>query len=230
MPAQRNRVYAGVQECQPFLRPFPQAHWLVSPVRHRSRIPRFGAIADFLTLYSGNLQRRLTADVRFLRNPPEHRKQIVNRLDHNGRLLPLEQQQTTLPPRVDAYVDLAAKAAGLLLAHPWKVWFWGDSIGVEGLLDASDLTGNPAYSQFAYGLLKGWLGREQHRGKFDYTAPGVALLRVYEMTSDPALLAAAYRHAEYMRSFRKTAAQAYMRYEDAAIELPPELPSRPSRF
>jgi unsaturated rhamnogalacturonyl hydrolase len=120
---------------------------------------------------------------------------------------------------------LPEKAANLLLRHAWKVWFWGDSIGVEGLLDASELTGNVAYENFAYGLLKGWLGREKHRGKFDYTAPGVALLRVFEKTADPALLSLAHRHAEYMRSFRKTEAGAYLRYENAAIELPPELPS-----
>jgi unsaturated rhamnogalacturonyl hydrolase len=119
---------------------------------------------------------------------------------------------------------IARKAADLLLGHPWKLWFWGDSIGLEGLLDASELTGDEKYFGFVYGLLKGWLARERFRSDFDYTAPGVALLRVYQKTEDPALLDAAVRHAQYMASFRKTEAGAYVRYEDAAIELPPELP------
>lgn len=120
---------------------------------------------------------------------------------------------------------VAARVANLLVRYAWRLWFWGDSIGIEGLLDAAELTGQHEYASFAHGLIKGWLGRENHRSKFDYTAPGVALLRLYEETADPALLAAAYRHAGYMHAFRKTEAGAYVRYEDAAVERPPELPA-----
>ena len=119
---------------------------------------------------------------------------------------------------------LAEAAADRLLAHPWRLWFWGDSIGLEGLLEAGDLTGNPRYLGYVHGLLKGWIAREQCRSEFDYTAAGVALLRTYQLTGDPALLAAARRHADYMAGFRRTTAGAYLRYENAAIELPPELP------
>ncbi len=120
--------------------------------------------------------------------------------------------------------NLATAAADRLLSYPWKLWFWGDSVGFEGLLDASELTGQDKYLAFVYGILKGWLAREPFRSQFDYTAPGVALLRVYEKTEDSALLDAALRHAEYMASFRQTESGAYVRYENAAIELPPELP------
>ncbi len=119
---------------------------------------------------------------------------------------------------------VAARAADLLLPFPWKVWFWGDSIGLEGLLDASELTGLDKYFGFAYGLFKAWLARERFRHQFDYNAPGVALLRVYEKTRDARLLAAARRHADYLCGFRQTEAKAFVRYENAAIELPPELP------
>lgn len=119
---------------------------------------------------------------------------------------------------------LAARAADRLLSHPWKLWFWGDSIGLDGLLDATEITGDSKYLGFVYGLLKAWIARERHRSEFDYTAAGVALLRVYERTGDESLLAAARRHADYLASFRRTAAGAYVRYESAAIELPPELP------
>jgi unsaturated rhamnogalacturonyl hydrolase len=121
--------------------------------------------------------------------------------------------------------SIAAKAADLLLAFPWKVWFWGDSIGFEGLLDASELTGSGKYSGFVYGVFKGWVARERFRSEFDYNAPGVALLRVCNETGDTSLLSAARRHADYLSGFRQTDAGAYMRYENAAIELPPELPA-----
>ena len=120
--------------------------------------------------------------------------------------------------------EIAARGADLLLSHPWKLWFWGDSIGLEGLLDATELTGNEKYRGYVYGLFKGWIAREQFRSVFDYTAPGVALLRVFAKTGDVTLLEAAKRHATYMAAFRKTKSGAAMRYENAAFELPPELP------
>lgn len=120
--------------------------------------------------------------------------------------------------------SIAARAADRLLPHAWKLWFWGDSIGLDGLLDAAELTGDARYLGFVYGLLKAWIAREPYRSEFDYTAAGVALLRVYEQTRDIALLEAARRHADYMAGFRRTVGGAYMRYENAAIELPPELP------
>lgn len=120
--------------------------------------------------------------------------------------------------------EVVRRAAALLMRHRWKLWFWADSIGLEGLLDASELTRDDRYAAYVYGLMKGWVARMAQRSTFDYTAGGVALLRVYERTNDDALLEAAYEHADYMAGFRRTDAGAYLRYEDAAIELPPELP------
>ena len=119
---------------------------------------------------------------------------------------------------------IAVKAADTLLSYPWKVWFWGDSIGLEGLLNATELTGDAQYRGFVYGLFKGWIAREQFRSEFDYTAAGVALLSLYEHARDETLIAAAQRHAAYMAGFRKTDSGAAVRYENAAFELPPELP------
>jgi unsaturated rhamnogalacturonyl hydrolase len=123
------------------------------------------------------------------------------------------------------FPKLAAEAADLLLSYPWKFWFWGDSIGFEGLLDAGELTRQEKYLAFVYGAFKAWLARDRVPSEFEYTAPGVALLRVYEKTGDPALLDAARKHAEFMAGFRQTDSGAYVRYENAAIELPPELPT-----
>jgi len=41
---------------------------------------------------------------------------------------------------------LAAQSAELLPRHPWKFWFWGDSIGFEGLLDAAEFTKETMHS------------------------------------------------------------------------------------
>src|SRR5689334_16282268 len=95
-------------------------------------------------------------------------------------------------------------AADLLMSHRWKLWFWADGIGLEGLLDASEITGDEKYSGFVYGMFKGWIPRMQHRSRFDHTAAGVALLRCYERTRDPALLEAARDFADYLATFRTT--------------------------
>ncbi len=130
------------------------------------------------------------------------------------------------PPAVEA----SHRAAELLLRHQWKLWFWGDSIGLEGLLAASEITGDRHYIGFVYGLLKGWIGRQEPIGRWDHTAAGVALLKVYESTSDPSLLVAALKFAEYLNGFRLTINNCPLHYEDAHFELPPELPQHHPNF
>lgn len=120
--------------------------------------------------------------------------------------------------------------ANRLLAHPWKLWFWGDSVGLEGLLAASELTGDEKYFGFVYGLMKGWIARFDAVSRFDHTAAGVALLDCYRRTSDPALLDSAHRLAHYLHGFRRTAENCPLNYEDAHIELPPELPGDHPNF
>jgi unsaturated rhamnogalacturonyl hydrolase len=119
---------------------------------------------------------------------------------------------------------LAERAATRLLNYPWKIWFWGDSIGIEGLLAAAELTGSAHFASYAHGLFKGWVAREVPRGRFDYTAPGVALLDVYQRTQDGALFEAALRLARYWTSFRRSQSGAFIRDESDAAGFPPDLP------
>jgi len=126
--------------------------------------------------------------------------------------------------------EACRRAANLLLAHRWKLWFWADSIGLEGLLDASEVTGAARYSGYVYGFLKAWIPRMKHRSHFDHTAAGVALVRCYQQTGDAALLEAARDLADYLATFRKTESGCPVHYEDAHIELPPELPSDHPQF
>lgn len=119
--------------------------------------------------------------------------------------------------------NAATTAAGLLMGYDWKVWFWGDSVGLEGLLDAGAMLGTREYEAFVYGLVCAWRARRLPRRRWDYTAPGVALLRVYQSTGDRRLLEAAVEHAEYLAGFRKAENGAYIRYEDAKFNLPPNV-------
>lgn len=128
------------------------------------------------------------------------------------------------PPARESVLEGCRKAADLLMGYPWKVWFWGDSIGMEGLLDASDLTGTEKYSSFVYGAFKAWIPRMHFRSRFDHTAPGVALLRSYAVTRDPELLEAARSHAEYLSRFRRTKTGCPLHYEDVVFDALPDVP------
>jgi len=121
-------------------------------------------------------------------------------------------------------VRVARLVADRLLAHRWKLWFWGDSIGLEGLLDAFEITGDARYFGYVHGILKAWTSRKIGSDEWEYTAAGVALIRVYEKTGDPALLEHAIDFAQYLADFRKAKSGITIRYEKAAFDLPPELP------
>jgi len=119
--------------------------------------------------------------------------------------------------------EVSRRAADRLIACPWKVWFWGDSVGLEGLLDASATTGDPKFGGFVYGIMKAWAARWRERSEWEYTAAGVALMRVYETTRDPALLELAREHAAYLAGFRKSDRGIHIRYENAAFDRPPDI-------
>jgi unsaturated rhamnogalacturonyl hydrolase len=71
----------------------------------------------------------------------------------------------------------AAAAAAHLVHYPWRVWYFADTVGFEGLLAATEVTEDERYRHFAYGIARGWLGRRDFE-RFDYTAPGVALIEL----------------------------------------------------
>jgi unsaturated rhamnogalacturonyl hydrolase len=71
----------------------------------------------------------------------------------------------------------AVAAAAHLVRYPWRVWYFADTVGFEGLLAATEVTEDERYRHFAYGIARGWLGRRGFE-RFDYTAPGVALIEL----------------------------------------------------
>lgn len=119
-----------------------------------------------------------------------------------------------------------ARAAELLLRYNWKSWFWGDSAGCDGLLDAAEWLREPKYQAFVYGMMKTWAARRDPARAWEYTAPGGALMRLYNRTSDPALLRLAREHADYLAAFSQTEHGAYLRFTNTRFDFPPEIPGR----
>jgi unsaturated rhamnogalacturonyl hydrolase len=110
-------------------------------------------------------------------------------------------------------------AAEVLTRHPFAVWHYGDSIGFEGLLAASDLLGDPRFEAFALGAVKGWIPRAKPYRELDNTAPGHAICVLYERSGDEALLAAAGALAEHLCSRRKLEG-VYVPFERAPLREP----------
>jgi unsaturated rhamnogalacturonyl hydrolase len=97
---------------------------------------------------------------------------------------------------VSALEAKAAALAGHLVRYPWRVWYFADSVGFEGLIAASEVTGDEGYRHFAYGVARGWVARsgpvegahEPLFRRFDYTAPGAALVELALHFDDRLLL------------------------------------------
>ena len=87
----------------------------------------------------------------------------------------------------DALIGAVAARLG---AHPFKCWFYGNSVGFEGLIAASDMLGQPKPDQpdwlaFAHGFFRAWATRILPFQPDDNTAPGHAMCTV--VWSGPAI-------------------------------------------
>ena len=61
----------------------------------------------------------------------------------------------------DAVEARLRAAAARLQAYDFKPWFYGDSIGFEGLVAASWLLAEPGYRDYARSFLLGWAVAEE---------------------------------------------------------------------
>jgi unsaturated rhamnogalacturonyl hydrolase len=111
-------------------------------------------------------------------------------------------------------------AAEVLARYRFELWKYGDSIGFEGLIAASDLLGDDRWQGFVHGALRGWAGRT-HRAfrELDNTAPGHALCVIYERTEDDALIEAAVELVGFLRS-RGTVDGVFIAWEHAPLRPP----------
>ena len=70
-----------------------------------------------------------------------------------------------------AELDLLRKVADRLLGYRFSFWHYGDSIGFEGLLAASDLLGDTRYESWAHGAIRASGGDASMTVKFWPASP-----------------------------------------------------------
>jgi unsaturated rhamnogalacturonyl hydrolase len=111
---------------------------------------------------------------------------------------------------------LLARAADTLLDFPFACWHYGDSVGFEGLLAATDTLDDETYCAFVHGFMRAWAARAEPHRELDNTVAGHALCLVYERTGDRLLIDAAGRLAEFLTSRRRLAG-VYASFERAPL-------------
>lgn len=111
------------------------------------------------------------------------------------------------------------QAAEILLRLPYTCWHYGDSVAFEGLLAATDATGDARFAGFAHGFARGWAARDPDFRKQDNTAPGLAMVRLAERTGDGILLEAVARLADALCE-RRLVGGAYAAWEHSPLRQP----------
>lgn len=91
--------------------------------------------------------------------------------------------------------ELLRRIARRTMRYDFAIWFWGDAIAIDGLLDAAEAMGEDEPRDFCLGYLERWVGRATEWT--DYLAPGSALLRLHAATRQPKLLDRALRLADW---------------------------------
>lgn len=82
--------------------------------------------------------------------------------------------------------------------YDFGVWFWGDAIAFDGLLDAAELLGDERSLDQVRGAFERWARRPL--GWVDHLTPGVALLRFGELSGESWPLERAEELAGYLLS------------------------------
>jgi unsaturated rhamnogalacturonyl hydrolase len=110
-------------------------------------------------------------------------------------------------------------AAELLMKYPFRVWHYGESTGVEGLVRAGRLLGEPRYEAWVHGLLRGWAARRRPFAEIDNTLPGKVLCDLAGRHGDELLTEAALEAAEHLMA-RRTLRGVALPFERAPLREP----------
>ena len=110
-------------------------------------------------------------------------------------------------------------AAELLLRYPFRVWHYGESVGLEGLLSAAALLAEPRHEAWVHGLLRGWAARRKPFREIDNTLPGKVLCELADRHDDDLLLEAALEAAAHLRG-RRTLRGVALPFERAPLREP----------
>jgi rhamnogalacturonyl hydrolase YesR len=98
-------------------------------------------------------------------------------------------------------IEQLQAAASHLFRYPFRVWGFGEGVGIRALIEASTMAREPLYEGFVRGLFSAWLGRGGPKTFEDHVAPGYELLALWERTGEPDLLEAAHRLAALHADF-----------------------------
>lgn len=98
----------------------------------------------------------------------------------------------------DTQRQLFKRVAERLQQHDFKGWFYGDSVGFEGLIAAGDLLGLSTWQDFSQGFFRAWATRMEPFQLDDNTAPGHAMCEIVKRTDDQVLFAAVKKLAEHL--------------------------------
>lgn len=98
---------------------------------------------------------------------------------------------------------LLRRAAEKLEQHEFKGWFYGDSIGFEGLIAAGDMLGVATWQDFSHGFFRAWATRMEPYQSDDNTAPGHVMCEMIKRTDDQVLRKAVLKLAEHLYSRRR---------------------------
>ncbi len=93
--------------------------------------------------------------------------------------------------------------ADRLIEHRFQGWFYGDSIGFEGLMAASALLDRDQYRDFTHGFFRAWGTRRTPFLPDDNTAPGHIMCELIERSGDAVLKEATLDLARHLRDRRK---------------------------
>jgi unsaturated rhamnogalacturonyl hydrolase len=92
--------------------------------------------------------------------------------------------------------DILRRAADRTMDYDFTVWFWGDSIAMDGLAEAAALLNYSEAQDFCLKYYRRWA--KGTLGWADHMAPGYALLKLYQRTNEQSLCDAAIRLARFM--------------------------------
>jgi unsaturated rhamnogalacturonyl hydrolase len=86
------------------------------------------------------------------------------------------------------------------MLYDFSVWYWGDWIALDGLLDASELVGDDSMAAAVHVPVTRWAQRIKVDGPawIDHMTPGAAALRVAARFDAPSVLEAVERVAEFL--------------------------------
>lgn len=98
---------------------------------------------------------------------------------------------------------LIRAVADRLMAHPFQCWFYGDSVGFEGLMAASEVLDDPRYADFCHGFTRAWATRRTPWQPDDNTAPGHVMCTLVETRNDAVLREGVLDLARHLLARRK---------------------------